>query len=241
MCHFAVPKALIKSPYGFQSCFLSLDLWGQIIFYSLKSFLNYVWQFLVKNLSENEESLRMRFTGFVSCTWCSLHSLHKAEDRECPGNGIQLCFVLLSCQLVWRYLLQQRTQKGSWESHRWLFLLPGAVQMEENVQSKVDAPTGNFSFSSLQVGCVDATRSHSPYFGKCLFPSLFLFALLGVTCVSWCVLTHVNKGDVLYPINTCVISHSCNEGTSKSIASVECSSQYPFSNSVTTCLTQHLN
>lgn len=111
MCHFAVPKALIKSPYGFQSCFLSLDLWGQIIFYSPKSFLNYVWQFLVKNLSENEESLRMRFTGFVSCTRCSLHSLHKAEDRECPGNGIQLCFVLLSCQLVWRYLLQQRTQK----------------------------------------------------------------------------------------------------------------------------------
>lgn len=132
-------------------------------------------------------------------------------------------------------------KEGSWESHTWLFLLPGAVQMEENVQSKVDAPTGNFSFSSLQVGCVDATRSHSPYFGKCLFPSLFLFALLGVTCVSWCVLTHVNKGDVLYPINTCVISHSCNEGTSKSIASVECSSQYPFSNSVTTCLTQHLN
>lgn len=50
------------------------------------------------------------------------------------------------------------------------------------------------------------------------------------------MLAHVNKGDVLCPTNSCVISHSCSEGRSKSIASVECSSQYPFSILVTTYL-----
>lgn len=39
MCHFADPKALIISPSGFWSCFLSLDLWGQILF-SPKAFLS---------------------------------------------------------------------------------------------------------------------------------------------------------------------------------------------------------
>lgn len=40
MCHFAVPKALIKSPNGFRRCFIGLDLWGQILF-SPKAFLSY--------------------------------------------------------------------------------------------------------------------------------------------------------------------------------------------------------
>lgn len=50
------------------------------------------------------------------------------------------------------------------------------------------------------------------------------------------MLTYVNKGDVLCPTNSCALSHYCSEGRSKSIASVECSSQYPVSILVTAYL-----
>lgn len=50
------------------------------------------------------------------------------------------------------------------------------------------------------------------------------------------MLTRVNKGDVLCPTNSCVISHFCSERRPKSVASLECSSRYPFSISVTTYL-----
>jgi len=54
--------------------------------------------------------------------------------------------------------------------------------------------------------------------------------------VSYRVLTHVNKGDVLCPTNSCAISHFCSESRSKSVASVECGPQYLFSILVTTYL-----
>lgn len=53
---------------------------------------------------------------------------------------------------------------------------------------------------------------------------------------SECVLTHANKDDVLCPTNSCVISHPCSEGSFKSVASVEASTQYPFSMLVATYL-----
>lgn len=69
MCHFTVPKALIKSPYGFRSCFLSLDLWGKIIFCP-KAFLSYSL-----TISSEEFLWKLRISKDESYWTCLLHQV----------------------------------------------------------------------------------------------------------------------------------------------------------------------
>lgn len=110
----------------------------------------------------------MRVTGSVSCIRCDFPFLHKAEDREPPGKQIQMCFVLPSHLLVWRYSLWQSHQHNKKaaelrESHSRLLLFTRGRSDKRKSQSRADKAAGFFS-CSLQVGWVCTTRLRSSCF-----------------------------------------------------------------------------